>query len=131
MFVNMVNNMSLQLQILDESFAVCSLDKKSMPMLDADFIFYAKTDEELSLVCPEKLIPSSAIKYEKGWRAIRITGILDFSIIGILSKISGILAENRIGIFVVSTYNTDYILVKGSQLHSAIKALKENGYVLI
>ena len=62
---------------------------------------------------------------------MRVTGTLDFSLIGIISKISEVLAENRIGIFVISTYNTDYILVKKEQLDSAVNALGKNGYIFI
>ncbi len=65
---------------------------------------------------------------EDGWRAFRIEGVLDFSLTGILSAISGILAENGIGIFAVSTYNTDYILVKAENLVKALDVLREAGY---
>ena len=75
-------------------------------------LFCGKTDEELSLVCLTKDVPAAAEPRDDGWKAFRIQGVLDFSLMGILSKLSGILAENHIGIFAVSTYNTDYILVK-------------------
>jgi len=67
---------------------------------------------------------------EDGWKGFRIEGILDFSLIGILSKISAILADNKIGIFAVSTYNTDYILVKEGDLERAAQALSKAGYVV-
>ena len=66
-----------------------------------------------------------------GWRTFRIEGVLDFSLIGILSEISKVLAENKIGIFVVSTYNTDYILVKKENLQKAQQALKTTGYEVV
>ena len=80
--------------------------------LDAEFCFTGKTDEEKSLVCLTEDVPENTIEREDGWKAFRIEGILDFSLIGILSQISALLAENEIGIFAISTYNTDYILVK-------------------
>lgn len=123
--------MSLCLEILDKEFAVCRLTENSIPETVCDFLFYAKTDQEVSLVCPEENIPASCLECEKGWRAMRVTGTLDFSLIGIISKISEVLAENRIGIFVISTYNTDYILVKKEQLDSAVNALGKNGYIFI
>lgn len=65
---------------------------------------------------------------DKGWKAFRIQGVLDFSLIGILSKISGILADNKIGIFAVSTYNTDYVLTKEENFEKAIEVLENKGY---
>ena len=82
----------------------------------------------MSLVCKTEDIPDHTIECDSGWKGFRIQGILDFSLIGILSKISGILAENEIGIFVVSTYNTDYILVKQENFEKAATLLADNGY---
>lgn len=95
-----------------------------------EFCFIGKTDEELSLVCSTSLVPSNIIECDNGWKAFRIQGVLDFSLIGILSKISVLLAENEIGIFAVSTYNTDYILTKENNFKKAIEILKQNGYEL-
>ena len=92
---------------------------------------FGKTDEELSLVCKTEDIPDHTIKCDSGWKGFRIQGILDFSLIGILSKISGILAENEIGIFVVSTYNTDYILVKEHNFEKALSVLAAEGYQVV
>ena len=80
--------------------------------MNANFYFIGKTDEEVSLVCKTEDAPLNTIERDDGWREFRIQGVLNFSLIGILSKLSGILAEHQIGIFAVSTYNTDYILVK-------------------
>ena len=73
-------------------------------------------------------MPKNVIEREDGWKVFRIQGVLDFSLIGILSKISTLLAENRIGIFAVSTYNTDYILTKKEDFDVAIKVLIDAGY---
>lgn len=68
---------------------------------------------------------------DKTWSAFRIGGVLDFSLIGILSKISNILADNNIGIFAISTYNTDYILTKTTDFQSALRVLEEVGYQIL
>ncbi len=92
--------------------------------------FIGKTDEELSLVCKTEDTPSETIERDDGWRGFRIQGVLDFSLIGVLSKLSGILAEHKIGIFAVSTYNTDYILVKEEYFEQALSVLHSEGYTV-
>lgn len=82
------------------------------------------------MVCNTNLLPKNVIECDNGWKAFRIQGVLDFSLIGILSKISALLAENKIGIFVVSTYNTDYILTKEEKFNKSIEILESNGYVI-
>ena len=100
--------------------------------LSMEFFFFAKTSEELSLVCPssdaKKIIDPIAL--EDGWRGFKIEGILDFSLIGILSKITAVLADAKIGVFAVSTYNTDYILVKEENFSRAAEELSAAGYDL-
>ena len=83
------------------------------------------------MVCLTDDVPANVIERDNGWSAFRIQGVLDFSLIGILSKISGILAENDIGLFAISTYNTDYILVKEENRNGAVKALEKAGYVMV
>ena len=87
-----------------------------------------RTDEEISLVCRTESVPQDTAAREDGWRAFRIQGELDFSLIGILAGISAVLAENRIGIFVVSTYNTDYVLTKADDFERALGLLESRGY---
>jgi hypothetical protein len=99
--------------------------------LAAEFYFIGKTDEEVSLVCKTEDTPINTIEREDGWRGFRIQGVLDFSLIGILSKLSGILAEHKIGIFAVSTYNTDYILVKEENFERALNVLAAEGYTVV
>jgi hypothetical protein len=94
---------------------------------DGEFVSITKTKEEISVVALSSLSDDYE-KVEKGWKILRINGMLDFSLIGILSRISTLLAEEEISIFVVSTYNTDYILVKKENLANAIEKLKENNY---
>ena len=121
----------MELKALPYALTVCKLADLSAPDLNQDFYFLARTDEELSLVCRTEDTPANTTDRDDGWRAFRIEGVLDFSLIGILSKISAILAENQIGIFAVSTYNTDYILVKEENFDRAIRALAENGYTIV
>lgn len=121
----------MELKILPYDLSVCKLDAVADIDLCTEFYFIGKTDEEISLVCKTEDVPPNALIRDDDWNGFRIEGVLDFSLIGILSKLSGILAENRIGIFAVSTYNTDYILVKSENFARAIHVLEEAGYQVI
>lgn len=118
----------MRLQKLPYDLTVCKVLDLSDIDLTAEFFFVSKTDEELSLVCLTKDAPERTIERSDGWRGFRIEGTLDFSLVGILSKLSAILAENKIGIFAVSTFNTDYILVKEKDYDRATAALAVAGY---
>lgn len=116
------------LKRLSEDLTVCKIaDVKDIP-LQSSLYFVGRTDEEISLVCKTDEVPAQTIEREDGWSAFRVEGVLDFSLVGILSKITGVLAEQGIGIFAVSTYNTDYILVKKEKMDAALAALKSAGY---
>lgn len=121
----------MEIKKIEYDLTVCKL--KSEKAIDSakEFYFVGKTDEEISLVCLTEDTPTDTVEREDGWRAFRIQGVLDFSLIGILAKISAILAENEIGIFVVSTFNTDYILVKKENFDRALALLELNGYTVI
>ena len=121
----------MEIKALADLFSVCKVEAVTQIDLSKDFCFVAKTDEELSLVCPTKDVPAVTSTRDDGWRGFRIQGTLDFSLIGILAKISAILAEQRIGIFAISTYNTDYIFVKEENFAKALKSLAEHGYKVI
>ena len=118
----------MEIKVIDREFSVCRVDDFSQTDLEKDFCFIGKTDEELSLVCETDNVPDNTLKREDGWRAFRIDGVLNFSLIGILAEISAVLAENKIGIFAVSTYNTDYIFTKNEQFLSALSVLEKRGY---
>jgi len=120
--------MDLELKVIAGSFSVCKLRDYSAVDPGSSFCFTGRTDEECSLVCLADDVPEETLERSDGWRAFRVVGTLDFSLIGILSDISGILAENRIGIFAVSTYDTDYILTKEDDFGPALEALSRNGY---
>ena len=116
------------LKKLPYDFTICKPRGPEDIDLSADFYFLARTDEELSLVCRTEAVPAAVTERDDGWRGFRIEGVLDFSLVGILSKLSSILAAHRIGIFAVSTFNTDYILVKEENFLRALAALEEAGY---
>ena len=94
------------LKKIEHKLSVCRVTDISDIDLNTDFYFIGKTDEELSLVCRTEDIPDKTIERDDGWRGFRIQGVLDFSLIGILSKISGILARHKIGIFAGVHSNT-------------------------
>lgn len=121
----------MKIERIDGGFSVCKAASLSDIDLFRDFCFIGKTDEELSLVCRTEDVPADTLEREDGWGAFRIQGVLDFSLIGILAKISGILAEKGIGIFVVSTYNTDYVLVKAGDFEKALRTLEQAGYEIV
>ncbi len=122
----------LKLKILDGLYAVCQVGEnfKDFDLENKDFFSITKTEDEVSVVMLQDKIKSE-IKAEKDWKILKIEGILDFSLIGILSKISSILAKNQISIFVISTFNTDYILIKEEKIEEAISILTQEEYEVI
>lgn len=121
----------MEIKKIDRDFTVCTVVDYSFVNLNAAFCFVGKTDEEKSLVCLTSDVPPNVTEREDGWKAFRIEGILDFCLIGILSRILGILAENQIGILAVSTFNTDYILTKKENYQKAAAVLGNAGYRII
>ena len=82
-------------------------------------------------MCITENVPKNVTERDDGWKAFRIQGVLDFSLIGILSEISSLMAQNDIGIFAISTYNTDYILVKRENYEKALQVLLKAGYQIV
>ena len=121
----------MELKKLDYDLTVCKVASVADLDMSRDFFFIAKTNEEISLVCLTADAPERTVKRDDGWKGFRIQGTLDFSLIGVLSKLSGVLAENGVGIFAVSTYNTDYILVKAENFGKASDALSNAGYAIV
>lgn len=128
---NVSANAGITLEVLKTDFSVCKVTDYAGIDIDQPFVFTGCTDEEKSLVCPVELVPGNTTSRDDGWKAFRICGVLDFSLIGILAGIASVLAAERIGIFAVSTYNTDYILTKEENFDRAIAALKEAGYRIL
>lgn len=102
-----------------------------MPRLpQGDFVTLTVTGEEISLVCEQDALPADAMEMQKDFSLLKVEGPLDFSLVGILAQLSGILAEEGISIFCVSTYDTDYIMVREKELERAKAALEKGGYDL-
>ena len=131
--INNIPNNGLTMRLLKGKFGVCRLDSTDL-IPDwgqrGGFISITRTLDELSVVCNEECIPNN-IKCEKDWRILKVEGPLNFSLIGILSSISTVLSRNRISIFAISTYDTDYILVKSKDINNAIEALVNEGYGIV
>lgn len=114
----------MKIKVLEGEFAVCKVKDYSKVDFNEEICFIGQTDNEKSLVCREAAVPGNVIMCEKGWRGFRIEGILDFSMIGIIARISGVLASNGIVIFVVSTYNTDYVFAKKEDFERAVELIE-------
>lgn len=121
----------MDIRIIGTSFSVCKLNCLCNADELSPYCFLSVTDEEISLVCPTDRTPENTSAREDGWSMLRIEGQLDFSLIGILAGISKILADNGIGIFAISTYNTDYILTRTEQFNKALSVLRAAGYNII
>ena len=120
----------MELQKLRHDFTVCKIESLEQVNFTREFVFLSKTDDEISLVCESDYVPPNAIASEAGWKALKISGILDFGMVGVIAKISNILAEAGISVFVVSTYNTDYILVKAESFEKSVQILARNDYIV-
>jgi hypothetical protein len=115
------------LEILDAELSICKL--AGLPERHPEGVFFlSRTDEEVSLVCETGCIPADCVNAETGWRAIRVVGTLGFSLTGILASLLDELSAAGIPVFTISTYNTDYVLVKAAQLRAAIDALTRVGH---
>jgi len=121
----------MTIQKVNADFTICKVSDFSQVNLEKEYCFIGKTDEERSLVCLTEDVPSNAMVRDDGWKGFRIQGVLDFSLVGILSKITTLLAENQIGIFAVSTYNTDYVLTKTEAYEKALQVLADAGYEVV
>jgi uncharacterized protein len=128
-----VTDKKLAMKALSGKYGVCRLSyNEDLPnwYSRSEFFSITKTSEELSIVCSQDSIPQN-IKCERDWRILKVIGPLDFSLIGILSSISSILAQSGISIFALSTYDTDYILVKEKDFENTVIALSNESYEII
>ena len=121
----------MRIKKMNRDFSVCRVAEYTLVNLNADYCFIEKTEEENSLVCMTEDVPANTTEREDGWKAFRIEGVLDFSLIGILAGIAGVLAEHGISIFAVSTYNTDYVLIKRESYGKALEILGGAGYEIV
>lgn len=133
----------MDLAIVDGRFSVCKLDPEIAPAaLFADSAarsaarsaapwFLARTEDELSLVCEEGLVPAGALAVEGPWSCFRVVGSLDFSLVGILAELTANLAGAGVSVFAVSTFDTDYLLVRERDREAAVAALRSGGHRLL
>ena len=120
----------LVLSVLFETFTIHKLSPDASiteEILKSNNYSVIKTENELSVVCSE-LIEVQSLQSSKGWKCIKVNGPLDFNLTGIIAGISDILAQANISIFVISTFDTDYILVRSQDLPSAKTKLRQAGY---
>ena len=124
--------MPLRLSVLPDSLAVCRLsaDDPLPPWLPArGFVSVTRTADELSVVCAADAVPPE-VRSEPGWRCLVVAGPLDFSLTGILASIASPLGEAGVSLFALSTFDTDYVLVKGNTLEAAAVALQGAGHTV-
>lgn len=120
--------MNLTLERLPNTLAVCRLqpDAAIPDWAGGPFVSITRTAEELSIVCSQDAVPDG-ITAERDWRALRVAGTLDFALVGIIARLSEVLAAAEVSLFIVSTYDTDYVLVKAAVLAKAEAALTATG----
>jgi uncharacterized protein len=124
---------ALTLTILAETFAISRLDKGApIPKWASsnDWWSVTRTDDELSVVCPEPQVPTDVIS-NRGWKCLKVVGPLDFSLTGVLASLLKPLAEARISVFSVSTFDTDYLLVKTENLAATARLLSLAGHQIL
>jgi hypothetical protein len=123
----------LELMILDGELTVHrfpAASKVPPAVLERAFYSISRTEDELSIVCQSDLT-LTAQQYEPGWRALQVKGPLDFSLVGILAALATSLAQAGISVFAISTFDTDYLLVKHTELEPAASALRAAGHQVV
>jgi uncharacterized protein len=123
----------LTLAVLPEPLAICRLSvDEAVPdwAMLGEFVSITHTGDELSIVCAEENVPSD-VKADRGWRALKVEGPLDLALMGVLASLANPLAEAKINIFAISTFDTDYLLVKGYYLDRACETLRQVGHVVV
>jgi hypothetical protein len=120
----------LTILVLPDLFAVCRLaPNEPVPAWAsaASFFSITRTAEELSVVCPQQTVPEF-VRCERAWRCLRLAGTIDFAVVGVLASLVTPLAEAGIGVFAVSTFDTDYLLMKEKDFDMAVAALRQAGH---
>ena len=121
----------MRIRTFETPLSVCKVADIGMVDLSHELTFVGVTDAEVSVACPTSCVPMQTVAREDGWRGMRIEGQLDFSLVGILARISDVLAQTGVALFAVSTYDTDYVLVKEADFAVACDALATAGYELV
>ena len=120
----------MRLQIIEGKFSVCKVENLRAVNFNVPWLFVGKTDVEISVVCLTADVPHATLAREDGWRALRVAEPMNFGLTGVLAGISTVLAQAGISIFAVSTFDTDYILIKAENLGLAQTALETGGYTI-
>ena len=116
------------LELLPHSLAVCRLPADTeLPVWVKGFQSVTRTSDELSIICEAVNVPQE-VQAERDWRCLRVAGTLEFHLTGILASLTSPLAEAGISIFALSTFDTDYLLVKADSLGAAVRVLEAEGY---
>lgn len=124
----------MDLRVLPERLSVCRLPVDApwpTPSAGTSFFSVTRTESEVSVVCSEDDAPSGEhVQVEPDWRALEVAGPLDFSMVGVMAALTAPLADVDVSVFVVSTYDTDYVLVHAAALERAIEALRAAGHTV-
>jgi hypothetical protein len=124
---------ALKLSLVPTRYAICRLPADTFVPAWATrgaFFSITRTAHELSVVCAEGSVPEGT-RCEPGWRALRVAGVVDLSMVGVLARLAVPLAEAGVSLFAVSTFDTDYVLVKESDLDRAIEGLTRKGITVV
>ena len=121
--------MTFTLELLPDTFAICCLDPDAAipDWANGDFVSITRTHDELSIVCCQELVPDD-VQAEREWRCLRVVGKLDFTLVGVIAAITKVLADESISVFVMSTFDTDYFLVRAIDVERTVEALVESGH---
>ena len=119
----------MKLRLLDATFAVCRLPRTTIlpDWIDGEFAMFSVEETCSTVVCETRSVPRD-VERDDGWRGIKVIGPLDFSLVGVISRLTSELAKREIPVFVTSTFDTDYVLIKSEHIDSAVQALKNVGY---
>ncbi len=121
----------MNIKLIEQEFVISKVENLNEINVHDEFCFISKTDEEISLICTTRYVPNTCIDSQRGYRAIRFEGILNFNEVGIIARITSLLALNEISVITVGTFNTDYIFIKNAKLGKALDILKANNYNII
>ena len=124
------DDVRIELAVSELRLSVCKFDEIPAGLADGAFFAITRTADELSVVCETDRVVDGAIAREDGWRMLKVAGPLDFGLVGILARISSALADAGVPLFAISTYDTDYVLVKEGDLRCAMSALRDAGCVV-
>ncbi len=121
----------MKIKVLEQEFVICKIESFEEVSIHDEFCFISKTNDEISLVCTSRYIPNKVTNIQKGYRAFRFEEELNFNAIGTIAKVTSLLSLNEIQLLVISTFNTDYFLIKNTKLNKALDILSANNYSVV